>query len=142
MKKLSILLLLFAATAAYSQSFTKVNVSSMGKVFITQGETNSVVASGSEKESSYIRDNTLYITGKDNTEYRVTMQNVEKLTISGSGEITAENTISSLDLTLDISGSGTIKAPLEVKDLTLNIGGAGKMILSGTAENASANVSG
>ncbi len=125
---------------ASAQSFTKVDVQTFGKVYITQGDSNSVRTD--DKGSTSIKNGTLIIDGKWDAEYHVTMKTVERLAVSGTGSIQADKTISSDKLKLDVSGAGKMELPLRVTDLDINIGGAGKLILSGTAQNTDVDISG
>jgi len=75
----------------------------------------------------------------------ITLPVVEKLSISGSGDIKATSSIKSDDLLLSISGSGDISIPnLSVNSLSAKISGSGDIEIagSGTAKTAEASISG
>ena len=127
------------------ESFTKVELSSVGKVYVSRGDSNyvEITTSGSrEGIDTKVRHNTLYIQSEVDAEYRITMKEIEGLAVSGTGEIFSSNTITSDHLRLDVSGSGKMTLALDVKDLTIDISGVGKMTLSGKAENAMVDISG
>lgn len=73
----------------------------------------------------------------------VTVQDIEQLSISGSGSIIGEGRFSNLgDLSLAISGSGNIKFDADSKNLTVAISGSGDMNLSGSTGASSMKISG
>jgi hypothetical protein len=65
----------------------------------------------------------------------ITMENMNKLSISGSGSIKSQTPISCTDLSLDIAGSGSINIhDLKVADLHSSIAGSGDISLSGSGK--------
>jgi hypothetical protein len=126
-------------------NFTKIELNSVGKVYITQGDANYVeINSSGSKEGieTSVRNNTLYIDSKVDAEYKITMRSVEALAVGGTGEISSNGTISSDHIKLDVSGSGKMNLALQVKDLDIDISGVGKIALTGKADNANISISG
>jgi hypothetical protein len=75
----------------------------------------------------------------------ITMENIENLTISGSGSIKSETLVSSNNLSLIVSGSGNINVPeLTVKNVSSVISGSGNISYAGKslAEDAKIVVTG
>lgn len=72
----------------------------------------------------------------------VTMNKIEKLAVSGSGEISVENTIKSDALALNISGSGEMNLEMEVNTLKTEVSGSGGVILAGKAETHNIEIAG
>jgi len=72
----------------------------------------------------------------------VTAKVLKSITMSGSGSIVVNSTISANSLTLTISGSGSIKASADVGKLTGMLSGSGSFNLSGSAESADVTLSG
>lgn len=133
----------FGATG--DENFTKVELNTIGKVYITQGDANKVeINSFGAKEGvqTNVKNNTLYIESSVDAEYRITMKNVEALAVGGTGEIISSAPITSDKLSLDVSGSGKMTLALQVKNLQVDISGVGKINLSGSAENANVSISG
>ncbi|MEO8087891.1 MAG: DUF2807 domain-containing protein [Bacteroidota bacterium] len=127
------------------ESFTKVELNSIGKVIIMQGDSNYVeINTSGSKEGidTKVKHGTLYIESSVDAEYRITMKNIEGLSVSGTGEITSSNTINADHLRLDVSGSGKMTLALQAKDLSIDISGVGKLVLSGKADNANVSISG
>jgi hypothetical protein len=126
-------------------NFTKIELNSVGKVIITQGDANYVEinASGSkEGVRTSISNNTLYIDSKVDAEYKITMRSVEALAVGGTGEITSNGTLTSDHIKLDVSGSGKMTLAVQVKDLDIDISGVGKITLNGKADKANVDISG
>jgi hypothetical protein len=150
MKSIKLLLvILFAAFIASAQTvtepFTKIDLSSVGKVFLHQGDSTGMVVNTSgdrEKIRTEVKNGTLIIKSKVEAEYHITMKNIEGLGVSGSGEIISESPINSDNLSLDVSGSGKMTLQLAVKKLNIDISGVGKIILTGTADEAKIDISG
>lgn len=165
----SMLLLLFAmvsinAFAAVKQErninpFSKIRVGSAFKVYLTQGNNQSVVV---EIDDEYVDDvkttvhnGTLAIAlnGKSRKgESRnirtmnvyITTPSIEALDISGAAKVEIETPISTSGILLfNISGAATIKeATVKCKSLNIHMSGAGKCKLTITADTVDANVSG
>jgi hypothetical protein len=132
-------------SAQSNTSFTKIDVSSVGKVFLKQGDSTGVVVSSTEdsdKIRTEVKDGKLVIKSKVPAEYHVTMKNIEGLSVTGSGEIIGESPITTDALNLDVSGSGKMTLQLAVKKLSIDISGAGKMTLNGTADETTIDISG
>lgn len=75
----------------------------------------------------------------------ISMPTINKLNISGSGDIIAQTPIKTENLESKISGSGNVKIEnLSVKSLNLSISGSGDINIAGTdvAESASYSISG
>ncbi len=72
----------------------------------------------------------------------VTMRTIEALSVSGSGNMESEGTLSTDDLELAVSGSGDMDLKIESDELETRISGSGSISLSGNAEEAEARISG
>jgi hypothetical protein len=136
----------FISTAqTVTEPFTKIDLSSTGKVFLRQGDSTSVVVNTTgnrDKIRTEVKNGTLVINSKVEAEYNITMKNIEGVSVSGSGEINGETPINADALSLDVSGSGKMTLQLAVKKLNIDISGVGKETLSGTADEAKIDISG
>ena len=73
----------------------------------------------------------------------VTMPTISELSVSGSGEIKAEDAIKTSTLSLSISGSGKIMVPkLTAEKLTSGVSGSGAITVAGTCPEHEARISG
>ena len=142
---LAALIPLITFGSAEEDTFTKVELNSVGKVTITQGDANYVeINSYGAKEGvkTSVSNNTLYIESKVDAEYKITMKNIEALAVGGTGEISSIGTLTSDAIKLDVSGSGKMNLSLQAKKLDIDISGVGKLTLNGKAEDAHISISG
>lgn len=72
----------------------------------------------------------------------ISAKKLSSLTMSGSGNMSVENTITSSDLAATLSGSGSITATTNVKSLAATISGSGNISLNGKSEAANVTISG
>lgn len=73
----------------------------------------------------------------------ITVPSLDKLEISGSGDVRGETSFTDLDeLDLVVSGSGNIFLDLESESIELTISGSGDINLSGEAKTIEAKISG
>ena len=140
------------------KDFTGIELAISGDVFLSQGDNYSVTIEAEKdiihKIETVVEGGTLRIKtekgfnitwGDAKLKVYVTMPKVEKLAISGSGDIKAETSIKSDQLLLSISGSGDISIPsLAVTDLKAKISGSGDINVEGKSAggNAVVDVSG
>ena len=137
--------------------FDEISMSISADLYLTQGSKNEVIIEADEelleKIITDVRDDGLVIKFEKWYNYRsigkinvyVTVKDIEKLIISGSGEITAKTPIKSDELKLVVTGSGSIN----IDDLTVNevgsfISGSGDIRMKGKskAERLDATVTG
>ena len=132
------------------------------KVILTQGSEFSVEAEGEQerldKLDIHVQNGTLHIGQKkqkgnwSNNNWKnykgslkvyVTFQNIEELTLSGSGEIECDNKMTFDDLEVNLSGSGNIKLKGTVNNLDVSVTGSGDIEAFGLeAETVEARVTG
>jgi hypothetical protein len=79
---------------------------------------------------------------KSDLDIYVTMQDIEKLSVSGSGSINGESQFETDDLVLSVSGSGDMELDLESNEVDIRISGSGTVRLEGTSDRISAKISG
>ncbi|WP_425390267.1 head GIN domain-containing protein [Ekhidna sp.] len=72
----------------------------------------------------------------------VTMENIEGLSVSGSGSIESDGQLNVEDIRISVSGSGDLDLDIEGDEMDLRISGSGSIRLNGTAEEAEARISG
>ncbi|TKD63447.1 head GIN domain-containing protein [Flavobacterium sp. ASW18X] len=84
------------------------------------------------KPSSY--KNGIYIT--------VPVEEIDELSLSGSGDITSSTTLKGASLETRVSGSGDVTLDVDVNHLEARLSGSGDMDLSGQASNFEVTISG
>ena len=131
--------------------FTEIALRISADVILVQGESHTVKIEASIRDIAAIETKvsggTLTIK-TDNWNHNfskvtiyVTMQEVEGLKISGSGDITAKSAINTTDLELGVSGSGNIRLEkLMVGDLECRISGSGDIKLGGKGRNETCEI--
>ena len=128
-------------------------MSGMGNLYITQSEGHSLVIEAEDNIlpviSTSVKNGVLIIdmSGRciRNTKpinIYVSMKEVIKLSVSGSGNITGKNQIISDDLEVRVSGSGKSNLRVSAKQLKSFISGSGSAHFTGTAVSHTVEISG
>ncbi len=131
-------------------------VSSSGAIdlYISQGPRNVAVSAADPEDLAdmitEVKDGILHIRFKDkkgwwsdqwNTMGRkykayVSAENIDYVSLSGSGNIRVEGRLKSPALKLQLSGSGSISGDIDSEDLVVRLSGSSNIKLSGSAVNA------
>jgi len=72
----------------------------------------------------------------------VTMDEIEALSVSGSGYMESKGTLNTDEVRLSVSGSGDMELNLEGEEIDMRISGSGSIRLDGSADEAEASISG
>ncbi len=136
-------------------SFSKLSYGIPGTLYLRQGAQRVEIECSDdtfEKIEFRISGDELIIESKDNRGWSnigksdltiyVSMENIEGVNLSGSGELIGEQSINTDDLKLRISGSGNITLATSASGLSAEISGSGKITLSGKANSLKARISG
>ncbi|MBW2412618.1 MAG: DUF2807 domain-containing protein [Deltaproteobacteria bacterium] len=132
--------------------FSKVYLRGSGKVFLTPGETQSLEIKTDDNImpliETEVRGKKLTISHGNNRlrptffEVYITVQKLEGVGISGSGDIVGNDRFVTDMLYVEISGSGDMDLEVKTGLLENKISGSGSLQLSGTAEEYTISVSG
>ncbi len=134
--------------------FSEIQLKTSGNIYITQGKETSLkirtddnILANLETLVSYgklvIKPKSFKILKpKQPIDIYVTMQDVRKLSIFGSGRIDSSNPLKVANLYLNIIGSGNINLNIDVEKLETDISGAGNVFLKGIASNHICTISG
>ena len=142
-------------------TFTKVSFGVPGKLYLRQGSPQKVEIEGKAevlKEIDIEVQGERLVIGKegkwsdwfssdnnDDEEVKVyiTMQDVEGLSVSGSGELIGETKIVAGNLDLNVSGSGNLKIEADASgDMEADVSGSGNLIVKGKCGGFDSDVSG
>ncbi len=125
--------------------FSGIKISCSADVFLKQGKGNAISVRTDENLQDMIetevRKGMLHIDVDGNIrnvevlEVYVTVNNLEKVVINGSGDVESENTIEGMDFEIYINGSGDVELDLDVKSLETEINGSGDVEVSGVQGN-------
>jgi hypothetical protein len=137
--------------------FTAVDMRAVGRVVLSQGETESLVLRGSDNVvplvTTAVRDGVLVIEMPENVSVNdmnaanvltlaIGVKELSALTASGLGDVQMDG-LSASALTLTVIGAGRISLQqLQLERLSLALNGAGDVTLSGKAVSASILISG
>ena len=75
-------------------------------------------------------------------EISVPFEDVEAISLAGSGNIDSKDLLNPTSLKLSIAGSGTIDMPISVKNLTSKIAGSGKITINGDCIDCNYSITG
>jgi hypothetical protein len=169
MKKYSSLLvmaLLFVASAVTAQTretrnvgaFTKISFRVPGKLILRQGATTKVEIEGKKdviKEIETEVEGSKLVIGKegkwldwswkdgDQVTVYVTINELQALSVSGSGNLIGEGKFTATNLDLTVSGSGSLKMDVDATgNIEADVSGSGDIELKGRCNNFSSDVSG
>ncbi len=132
--------------------FDRIHLKGSGKVFLTRGETPSVVIKTDDNIQPLIKtevtDRKLVISHKNYNprptalNYFITVNSLKGIAVSGSADISSDSKLVSDDFSADISGSGDVRLELEVGRLESDISGSGSMRFSGKTDSLDASITG
>ncbi len=133
--------------------FTRLDVSGMYKVILSEGDVPSVEIETDENLQDYVevkvRNNTLHLSMKSGNSYNpskliayVTVNTLTSMDLSGATLVQSEFTIRGDKLTIDVSGASEIDLALDVKKLSTSVSGAGKIDMEGIATLHDLSISG
>jgi len=132
--------------------FSEIRISCSADVFLKQGTSEAITVKAEENIISQIttevNGGVLEIDVEGNIwnvevmEVYVTVKNLEKVMINGSGDVKSENTIQGIDFDVNINGSGDVALDLSIKSLETKINGSGDVKVSGVQGNFNLKVGG
>jgi len=121
-------------------------------VFVKQGNTFSVVVRADGNVINYIKteikNNTLVVSVTRNIwraktlQVHVTMKNLQKVVLSGSGDFFCKTPFTTHNLQFILTGSGDAKASLNTKNAQVKVAGSGNVEISGIRGDLTIEVNG
>ncbi len=136
------------------ESFTSISSESFFDVFIIQDSIEQVIVEAEENLLPYIRtivnESTLILreqnhTCLDNTlpvKITVKVRNLEKVSLTGSGNIQGNSQINTHTLEVDLTGSGNIEMEANAQQVEAWLGGSGNIDLGTTSNDLKATITG
>jgi hypothetical protein len=134
------------------EEFTKVHLKGSGNVILSQGPTQLLQIKTDDNIMALIETD---VSGKKLTishgkhhlrptkfDVYITVQNLEGVAISGSGDMSGEDRFVTKTFYAEISGSGEMNFEVETKKLASKISGSGSIHLSGKADDYTVSISG
>ena len=123
-------------------------------VKLIKGKEGNIKIEGEENIIPYVitevTGNTLQIKYKKNTNIRttrrltvtVTYNDIDKVSLGGSGNVTADGVIKANDFKVSLGGSGNITLQLDADEIKTSIGGSGNIKLSGKTNDLDCSIAG
>ena len=123
-------------------------------VKLVKGKEGSIKIEGEENIIPYviteIKGSTLQVKYKKNTNIRttrrltvtVTYNDIDKVSLGGSGNITADGVIKAKDFKVSLGGSGNITLKIDAEEITSSIGGSGNIKLFGKTDELDCSIAG
>lgn len=132
--------------------FNAIDLTMVGTVFLTQGDTQSVTVEGKPNiideleldvhngEWAIEPDRCVRDVGE--LTFFITVPDIRRVKVSGSGEVFTDGSFDVNDVEFNISGSGKIDVEVYGDDIEANISGSGKINLTGEADELDIDISG
>jgi hypothetical protein len=123
-------------------------------VKLIKGKEGKITIEGEENIIPYIetevKGNTLQIKFKKNITVRttkrltvtVTYEDIDKVSLAGSGNMINEGIIKSNDFKVSLAGSGNITLKIDTDEVSSNIGGSGDIKLTGNSNELNCSIAG
>lgn len=136
------------------KNFDAVSVGGSFDVVLVDGNEGKLTIEGEENILPYletkVEGGTLKINFKNNTNIRTTkrfivtvpFEDIESVSLGGSGDVKVKKTISANNISFNIGGSGIITADVNGETVKTAIGGSGDIKLTGKSENLKISIGG
>ncbi|QTE23659.1 head GIN domain-containing protein [Polaribacter cellanae] len=123
-------------------------------VILVKGKEGNIKIEGEENIIPYIKTevkrNTLKINYKKNTNIRTTKRltitvfynDIESVSLGGSGNISSKEKITARDFNASLGGSGKIDLHIQAKEVSASIGGSGDIDLKGNTTKLTCSIAG
>lgn len=134
--------------------FDKVSIGGSFDVNLVAGKEGKITIEGEENVIPFIetevKGNKLKIQFKENTNIRTTrrllvtvpFEDIEAISLGGSGNVKVEKIIKASEVALSLGGSGNIIAQINSDETKASIGGSGNIKLKGTSNNLKCSIAG
>jgi hypothetical protein len=124
--------------------FTGIEIESISKVYLRQDSVQSVKVTADHLHNleTTVKNGVLHLDGIPGAEAVISIPKLEKLDISGKGEIIGQSLFTGDKLDLEIGGDGKINLQIQMHEVKGQIAGLGKIVLSGIADHADFAISG
>jgi hypothetical protein len=140
-----------------TDDYDSVSISGWFDVDLVEGNEGEITITGEENLLEYIitevKDGQLIIKVEDNKnlqpskwknsiEIIIPVEEIEALSLSGSGDVVSKKTLKTNRFKMTMSGSGDIALPIEANTISATMSGSGDMQLSGSTNDFKATISG
>ena len=135
-------------------SFDKVSLGGSFDVYLVEGNEGKLTIEGEENVLKYVetevKNGKLHLGFKDNTNISMTkkltitvpFENLESVSLGGSGNIIAKKRIKADEVSFALGGSGSIVANVDANTVKTSIGGSGNIKLKGKTDYLKCSIGG
>lgn len=137
-----------------TSDYNGISVGGSFDVVLVKGKEGTIQIEGEENVIPYIetevKRNSLKIKYRNNSNVRttrkltvtITFEDIDKVSLGGSGNITCQNTIKSSEFSVSLGGSGNITLDVEADKISSSIGGSGNINLAGKTTDFNCSIAG
>lgn len=137
-----------------TSDYDGISVGGSFDVILVKGKEGKITLKGEENILPYIetevKGGNLKIQYKRNTNIKttrrltvtVTFQDIEKLSLGGSGNVISKDLIKADNLKVSIGGSGNIEAEVDAENIKASVAGSGNIELTGNANELKCSIAG
>ncbi len=137
-----------------SSDYDKIGVGGSFDVELVKGKEGKITIKADENLMEYIvtevKKGTLKIKAKKNYKLKptntikitVSFENIEGVSLAGSGDIFSKNVIESNNFKVNVAGSGEINLKVDTQTVKSNIAGSGNINLSGNSKDFNCSIAG
>lgn len=134
-------------------NYDEINVAGFFDVVLVAGSEGAITVEGEENivphvkievsgKTLKIHSDNFNLKANENITITVPIEQINSISLSGSGDITTKTPINSPKLEAKLSGSGDLSLDVKSSDVAIFLSGSGDIVLRGTAENLSTKTSG
>ena len=137
-------------------NYDKIAVSGFFDVQLVSGKEGDIIIKGEENLLPHIKievvnqelkittEKNKYISTSNGKNIIITVpfENINQVSLTGSGDISTKNTIETNSFVAKLIGSGDLKLNVECKNLEVNLNGSGDIVLVGKTENINSTLNG
>lgn len=137
-----------------TSSYNAISIGGSFDVVLVKGKEGQIKIEGEENIIPYLETevsgNTLKIRYKKNTNIRttrkllvtVTYDDIDKVSLGGSGNVSNEGILKTQELKVSLGGSGNINLAIDADEVKSSIGGSGNIKLNGTCNELTCSLAG
>lgn len=137
-------------------SYDEIKISGFFDIDLVAGKEGTITIKGEENLLSFIKveveNNVLKIYTEKNKNISTSMgknisitvpfENINQVTLSGSGDIKTRNTIKAKSFIAKLAGSGDMNLDVEANNFEINLSGSGDVVLKGKADHFKSTLNG
>lgn len=137
-----------------TKDYDAIKVSGFFDVILVKGEEGKIIVKAEDNLQKYVITEVdgdelviklkkgINLSTKKGIYITVPFEDIEQISLSGSGDVSTKNTISGRELDIKLSGSGDVNLDVDAKEVNSQITGSGDITLNGNTTYLDASVTG